>query len=334
MFKTIATLAFTLCCAQVVYSSAAETVNAKLPIIEREAGCKAPKQGPQGPSGATGPVGPSGSAGATGAIGPAGPSGTAGATGATGPSGGETGATGATGPTGATGATGLIGPTGPTGATGATGPTGATGATGLIGPTGATGTTGATGATGTAGTGLAVYAYFYTKQVLDVIHEEDVPNTGGLVEFEPNSFVAGHANINFPAVGGVTPLFLDPGTNLITSFVVPVEGDYLISFQLTSQDSGGNDFSLVSGGTLASPGSITGTVYTSGVLTGYTEFDTSPQGTEIKESLTVCIVHLLAGQQLSVVNVKDTGHASLRSSAVNTNGILAGITFELLREGS
>ncbi len=313
MFKTIATLAFTLCCAQVVYSSAAETVNAKLPIIEREAGCKAPKQGPQGPSGATGPVGPSGSAGATGAIGPAGPSGTAGATGATGPSGGETGATGATGPTGATGATGLIGPTG---------------------ATGATGTTGATGATGTAGTGLAVYAYFYTKQVLDVIHEEDVPNTGGLVEFEPNSFVAGHANINFPAVGGVTPLFLDPGTNLITSFVVPVEGDYLISFQLTSQDSGGNDFSLVSGGTLASPGSITGTVYTSGVLTGYTEFDTSPQGTEIKESLTVCIVHLLAGQQLSVVNVKDTGHATLRSSAVNTNGILAGITFELLREGS
>jgi len=127
--------------------------------------------GPQGPIGLTGPVGPQGERGPTGLTGSTGATGPQGPIGLTGPAGpqGELGATGLTGATGATGATGpqgpigLSGPAGPqgelgatglTGATGATGPQGAIGLTGPAGPQGelgATGLTGATGATGATG---------------------------------------------------------------------------------------------------------------------------------------------------------------------------------------
>jgi hypothetical protein len=182
-----------------------------------------------------------------------------------------------------------------------------------------------------------VYAYFYTKQIPNLLTEETVPNSGGIVEFEPNSFNApAHKNINVPGIAAIEPLFLDSGTDLITSFIIHREGDYIVNFHITTNEAGGNAFALVSGGTVAAgdEGSISGTVYTTGMLSGFTLIDSSPQGTEIKESITNSIIHFTAGQQVSVVNVATTGHAQLDSNVTAGNGILAAIVFELLGPGT
>jgi len=103
--------------------------------------------GPTGDTGYTGYIGSTGDTGYTGEIGPTGDTGYTGYIGPT----GDTGYTGEIGPTGDTGYTGYIGPTGDTGYTGEIGPTGDTGYTGYIGPTGDTGYTGYTGDIGPIG---------------------------------------------------------------------------------------------------------------------------------------------------------------------------------------
>lgn len=288
-------------------------------------GCQAPKEGPRGPTGSTGPTGATG----TGATGPTGPTGATGITGSTGP----TGSTGSTGSTGATGATGVTGPTGPTGSTGSTGPTGPTGATG------ATGVTGPTGATGATGTGVALYAYFYAKMHDPTFMEEVVPggNTttpvGGLVEFQQNNPPGpiGHANILFPP-GSIIALSNDPTfPTLITQFQITVEGDYIVNFHLTTGEAGGNAFALVLGGNLFAPGSGAFPTITTGIWTNFIIYDSSPQGTEQKESITNSIIHFHVGDVLSVVNV---GQSSAHlTSNTSTETVIAAIVFELLRAG-
>jgi hypothetical protein len=100
--------------------------------------------------GLTGPAGPIGAQGLTGPQGELGATGLTGATGATGATGPQ-GSIGLTGPQGERGLTGLTGPAGATGPQGAIGLTGPAGPQGELGETGLTGATGATGATGPQG---------------------------------------------------------------------------------------------------------------------------------------------------------------------------------------
>jgi hypothetical protein len=291
------------------------------------------KRGATGATGATGTcaICPTGATGATGNTGFTGATGIPGVTGATGATLGATGATGTTG-LGATGATG-VGATGLTGLTGITGATGggATGVTGLTGLTGLTGMTGATGLT----TGLSSYAYFYLKQTPDVLEKVQI-DTNGVVEYQQNGDATFPNHINIDT--GITPV-IDSGTNLIYGFIPAIEGDYFIEFQETTQEAGGNAFALVEipAGTIFTIGSINlaTKTYTTGTLSGYTAFDFSPQGTEVKESVSTAIVHLTAGTTYAIVNIGGN-MATLGANAGTAGGVanLASISFLLLRAGS
>jgi hypothetical protein len=236
--------------------------------------CHQPRQGPRGPRG---PRGFSGAAGAT----------------------GPTGATGATGVIGATGATGVVGATGATGATGDPGTTGATGATGTTGATGATGTTGVTGATGATGSVAQVYAFIYVKNLVEVV------SLNTIIEFQANAPTgpAGHQNI----ISGFTPLFENSSTpTLITRLQVNTSGDYLVDFNCAYNFGTPGDTRFV----LSVNGTITSIALPSTpTITGSTDFDgypqeckASPSNSDIGNTASSSIVHLLANDLVSVVN--------------------------------
>lgn len=310
MIKAIAPIIATLAVLTTpyAYSAGSDDISAS-GIPQHEASCKTPTQGPRGPTGPTGPINATGPTGATGPIG--------------------------TGPTGPTGDPGVRGPTGFTGPIG-TGPTGSTGPTGIIGPTGSTGSTGplGTGPTGPTGAvgpvaGLGAYAYAYTKLIPATVSTINVPQVGGVVEFEQNGISASHANI-FNNVATIP----DPSfpADFIYAFQIEITGNYLVTFHITTNNfpvSTNNNFFLVlANGATFTPGTYVAPVLTTGTLTGYTPLDVSPQGTESNESITSCIISATAGNQYSVVFIGSTSGAQLFSN--QTDGVVAAITFELL----
>lgn len=262
--------------------------------------CRTPKRGPRGPRGATGPTGPC-------------------CTGPTGPA-------SATGPTGAMGSTGATGPEG--------GPTGVTGSTGATGPAGDTGSTGATGPAGETGSGVSGYLFVYTKQEIDVPSGDISGTASGLVEFQSNTSLPSLQNIEFPSL--VNPISVNVGEdtanpNNITSYVILVEGDYLVGFFGTTNDAGGNVFAIVEWDptSTVTPGTL-GTV--TGTLTNFSlPFDAGTQGTETKEISLIGVYHFTVGQKISIVNVGNS-NAHLKSNTA-TPTVTSGITFELLRAG-
>lgn len=313
----------------------------KLTYSKELSGCEKPQRGPpgakgatgqRGATGATGIAGPAGATGRTGPTGPCcpGPTGPTGPGGPIGPTGPGVGATGATGPAGPAGATGATGPAGPAGATGATGPQGPAGATGASGPAGPAGATGATGPQGPAGAtgasgpgGLNAYAFVYAK--LSFVIQDGT----GVVEFQRNT-VANHNNIN---VGGFTfhptdaadPLQDDNNDTLITAVAVPSTGDYLITYHISTNDGGGNQFQLMINGTSVTAG-VAGSK--TGKLVGGTALDAGSQGTQTKEMFNSGIFSLTAGDKVSVINVGGGVGAQEESNGETT--VSAALTLELL----
>jgi hypothetical protein len=218
-------------------------------------------RGERGPTGLTGPTGPQGErgqtglTGTTGATGATGPQGPIGLTGSSGPQGergqtgltGTTGATGAIGPQGPIGLTGSAGPQGErgpiglTGAIGATGPTGPQGPIGLTGPAGSqgpiglTGLTGATGATGAFGP-------------QGPIGLTGPPGSQGPIGLTGPSGTAGAQGLTGPQ-----------GERGLTGLTGPVgpQGPAGLA-------PAGTGIVIVSGGSLQTPGELTGDVTTSG----------------------------------------------------------------------
>src|SRR5262249_24286276 len=114
------------------------------------------------------------------------------------------------------------------------------------------------------------------------------------------------------------------------SFIINIEGDYLLTFYATTNDSGGNVFALVSW----DPGSVVtaGSAGVTGTLAPFsTPFDAGTQGTETKDTYFEGIYHFTVNQRLSIVNVGNSA-AMLRSNT-KVPTITTGIVFELLRAG-
>ena len=229
------------------------------------------------------------------------------------------------------GATGPEGPTGPTGPEGPTGPTGPEGPTGPTGPEGPTGPTGPEGPTGPAA-GLAGYAYYYVKVNTDFNEEKAEAITGNsahLIQYQTNGYL-NHVNVETPVITANTE---DSGnSNLITSFTINQTGYYRISLHIITGDAGGNSVSLVrwnGGGSITAPGSLTGTVYTTAILTGFTVFDDSPEGTETMEVFNQSISYLTAATKISVACTNPTGTMQIKSNN-NIEAVLSTIIFELL----
>jgi hypothetical protein len=118
---------------------------------------------------------------------------------------------------------------------------------------------------------------------------------------------------------------------------MPTTGDYLVNLHVISTDSGGNSYAIVVGGSVTNAGAGKNgpgpTTITTGTLSGYTMPipDPFPQGTEEKESVGTWILHLNAGDQLTVINV---GSSAANVGSAKTGGIIiATINFELLRAG-
>lgn len=192
------------------------------------------------------------------------------------------------------------------------------------GPKGPTGATGATGATGPSGiSGIASYASVYTTTE-DIIH-----SNGGILEFEKNPAQGGpvgHANIVF---GGLTALSQDTGRpTRITSFLVTVAGDYLVSFHATVANSGVKTLAVVKGGTVT-PGSGN----TSGQAVGFTVFNQSVESTQTREIIGSSIIHLIVGDIIKVVNVgPDLSQINLNSNL--PTAVTGSLVIELLRAGT
>jgi hypothetical protein len=157
--------------------------------------------------GPTGPTGPKGSKGATGAA-------------------GATGVRGQAGAKGASGARGPIGLQGPRGVKGAKGAKGAKGSKGARGRSGAEGERGRTGPTGPSG-GAVSYLSLQGEPLLDFVDDEPA-----------------HFNQINARAGAIEPIPVatDPDNPDYTSVILPVAGDYSISFSITFLNTSSDDF--------------------------------------------------------------------------------------------
>ena len=205
--------------------------------------------GPTGPTGTAGTNGTNGTAGATGPAGAAGTNGTNGTNGTDGAT-GPTGAQGPQGPTGTAGTNGTNGTDGATGATGAqgvAGPTGAAGTNGTNGTNGADGATGATGAQGIAGpTGAAG-----TNGTNGTNGATGAAGTNGTNGADGATGATGAQGIQ--GVQGNAGPTGATGSQGIQGNVGP-----------TGPAPSGTGIVVVSGGTLGTPGTLTGDVTTTG----------------------------------------------------------------------
>jgi hypothetical protein len=155
-------------------------------------------------------------------------------------------------------------------------------------------------------------------------------SSSGVVEFTPNA--AGAQNIAFPESG--SPVIANymmnfMGTVKITCFTVLVEGDYRVEFHASTGDAESHAFALALGGMYTSP--TTGG--TTGTLSGFTlPFYAGVQGNQTKSSALAGIIHFVAGQVLSVVNV--SAAAAQLDNSPASSGMTASLSFELIRAGS
>ncbi len=225
------------------------------------------------------------------------------------------GSTGPTGPRGKKGQRGSNGKRGPTGPRGAAGSTSA----------GSTGVTGATGATGLSGTGLGAYGFFNTHATVSGdsgAHE--------VLQFRPILF-----NQNIPTdtappapLFGITtnpvpvpdPSGLEPGIVGFTDIIVPVTGDYSVTYGVSLANTGGQ----------VALATVVGGVPT---ILPQTKVD-SGAGNQIASDSS--ILSLDAGTVLQLINATTSGNTTINLRAGNDqqtgDNVTAFVTIELLRQ--
>jgi hypothetical protein len=168
---------------------------------------------------------------------------------------------------------------------------------------------------------LAIPGYLFVATTEDLT----IPGRDGVVEFSTSTSTPPNTqNIEFPSLLNPIVVHYDSTTGRIQSFLVTVEGDYLVGlFGSGVSDSGFTNLELAVGGTFT-PGSGT----TTGTLTGATfPFFAGPWGGNGEFFRMVGMFHFTVGQEISFQNVID------QLTLSGGGGTTASAFFQLLRAG-